>query len=262
MTTGELRLTVNKINGRHIFEDSYVSGAFKIGKTVWRQGIPLYYLLHVGGGYISGDSYKQDISVLKNAALYLTTQAATKVYKGTTPANVETTIQLAENSHLSLLQDPLILYENARFHQRTMINMASSSTLHYSEIFTPGWSPTEELFAYEELFNELSITIEGKRFYVDRLYWTRGIQQQMLHLGYYTHLASYICIDTISEDIYEELLAIQAEDCTIGISRLEKKGFVLKVAGMSSQTLESVIMQVDNIVRACRAWEPLQLRKY
>lgn len=262
MSTGELRLRLKNVNGRMLFEESYARGAFKLGKPVWRNGIPLYYLLHVGGGYVSGDTYTQQIELLDNTRLYLTTQAATKVYKGTTPAVVSTSIKLGEHSHLSLLQDPLILYEHATFHQMTTIELAKTSTIYYSEIMTPGWSPTKEPFTYKELYTELAIRRDGKLFYIDRLCWEKGQQQQLLQLGNYTHYGSFVCVDKLADSFYNELHKVTHLECEIGYSQLDKEGFVLKIAAKETQHIENVFQRIDDLLKVTKQEQPLRLRKY
>lgn len=261
MKTGELRLRLKNINGRILFEESYVRGAFKLGKPLWRNGVPLYYLLHVGGGYISGDIYTQDIELLDHTSLYLTTQAATKVYKGVVPAVVSTKIKIGEHSHLSLLQDPLILYEHATFHQTTEVELADTSTFYYSEIITPGWSPQKELFTYKELYNQFSIRRGGKLFYLDRLFW-QNRQQTLLQLGTYTHYGSYICIEQLPTSFFDQLNELTDEQCEIGYSKLDKEGFVLKVVAHQTQHIEAVFQKVDDLLRLRKKEDPLHLRKY
>lgn len=262
MITGEISLRLSNIQGRMLFEKSFVRGAFKLGKPVWRNGVPLYYLLHVGGGYISGDHYKQNIQLLNNTTLYLTTQAATKVYKGTKPAVVSTKIQIGENSHLTFLQDPLILYENATFHQLTEVELAATSTFYYSEMITPGWSKSTEPFLYNEFYSDFTVKKAGKLFYVDRLWWRKGEQPTMLHLGEYTHYGTYLCIESLPATFIEQLSGIESDDCQIGISLLKEDGFVMKVVANQTQIIESVFQQVDNALRERKCEKPLLLRKY
>lgn len=262
MTTGELRLRIKKEQDRHIFEESYVSGAFKLGKPLWKRGIPLYYLIHIGGGYVSGDHYTQAIDVLPNASLYLTTQAATKVYKGVKPAIVETTIRLGMHSHLSLLQDPLILYEDAMFNQTVAVELTATSSFYYSEILTPGWSSKKQLFMYREYYNDFSITCDGKLLYVDRLFWQKGMQQKTLQLGNYSHYGTFVCIEQLPNDFYEALTSLAVEDGEIGFSKIGQHGFLLKVVAHQTQAIEATFVELDNRIRAMKLLEPLLLRKY
>ncbi len=262
MMTGELSLRLINNQGRMVFEKSYVRGALKLGKPVWRNGVPLYYLLHVGGGYVSGDRYRQEIELLDHTSLYLTTQAATKVYKGQEPAIVSTTIKIGEGSHLSFLQDPLILYENATFHQLTEIELAPTSTLYFSEIITPGWSASAKPFLYNELYSDLTVKKDGKLFYVDRLCWGDGIQPTMLQLDSYTHYGTYLCIESLPNSFVEQLYQIEKVDCQIGISKLKEEGFVLKIIAKQTQAIETVFQEVDTMLRARKCENPLLLRKY
>jgi len=262
MITGEISLRLSNIQGRMLFEKSFVRGAFKLGKPVWRNGVPLYYLLHVGGGYISGDHYKQNIQLLNDTTLYLTTQAATKVYKGTKPAVVSTKIQIGVNSHLTFLQDPLILYENATFHQITEVELAATSTFYYSEIITPGWSKSTEPFLYNEFYSDFKVKKAGKLLYVDRLLWRKGEQSTLLHLGQYTHYGTYLCIESLPTSFKEQLSEIEGDDCQIGISFLKEDGFVMKVIANQTQIIESIFQQVDNMLRERKCEKPLLLRKY
>ena len=262
MTTGELSLRLKNKEGRMVMEEGYVSGAFKLGKPIWYGHIPLYYLIHVGGGYLSGDTYSQRIELLENTILYLTTQAATKVYKGKTPVSMTTTIRLGENSHLSLIQDPLILYENATYHQQTFVELAETSTFYYSEIITPGWSPSQKPFLYDELRMHLEVKKAGKYLYVDRLYWTKGIQQTMLQLNQFTHYGTYLCIEQLPIEFYEWLEHWEMPHCSIGVSTIEKAGFVCKIVASYTQAIEQAFSQIDQVIREHTKKTPVTLRKY
>lgn len=262
MTTGEMRLRLKNKGGRMVAEEGYVSGAFKLGKPIWHDHIPLYYLIHVGGGYLSGDTYIQQIELLENTALYLTTQAATKVYKGTIPATMTTNIQLGENSHLTLLQDPLILYENASYHQKTFVELADTSSFYYSEIITPGWSATQKPFLYDELRMHFEIKRAGKYLYMDRLYWTKGVQQTMLHLHQFTHYGTYLCIEQLPVEFYEWLENWEMPHCSIGVSTIENVGFVCKIVSTHTQAIEHAFSQLDEAIRKSTKKLPISLRKY
>lgn len=262
MTTGELKLRLINKAGRMVAEESFVSGAFKLGKPIWYDDVPLYYLIHVGGGYLSGDSYTQQIELLENTALYLTTQAATKVYKGTIPATMTTMIQLGEQSHLSLLQDPLILYENANYYQKTFVELAETSTFYYSEIITPGWSASQKSFLYDELRMHFEIKKAGKYLYIDRLYWTKGAQQTMLHLDRFTHYGTYVCIEQLPAEFYEWLESWEMPHCSIGVSTIENAGFVCKIVATHTQAIEHAFSHLDDAIRKNTNKVQIALRKY
>src|SRR5699024_12394541 len=55
------------------------------------------------------------------------------------------------------LPDQLILYRNADFRQRIVVNMHPQASLFLTDIITPGWSPDGEKFQYKQahLLNEV-----------------------------------------------------------------------------------------------------------
>ena len=101
-----------------------------------------YFLINPGGGYVDGDTYRMEITVEEEAELLLTTQSATKVYRTPNkPVVQETELILKKNSVLEYIPDPLIGYRDASYKQKNVIRMEQGSTLIYSDMLTPGWSP-------------------------------------------------------------------------------------------------------------------------
>lgn len=264
MNTGTLRLTVSRRGNRSIMKESFHAGALKLSRPLYIEHTPMYYLLHTGGGYVGGDIYEQTICVEAAASLLLTTQSATKIYKATTPSKQLTTIRLHGQSDLTLLQDPIIAYEGARFEQRTNVHMTSSSTLHYSEIFTAGWAEDGRLFTYDELYTHFDITMDGKKIYIDRVKWGNNNQRTMLQYGTFTHYGSYICIQQLDGQFFEALqqLIAQYTEANIGYSKIGIYGFTLKILANSTQLIEAVILKAYNLTRIAKNLKPLQIRKY
>ena len=66
-------------------------------------------------------------------------------------------LTLKEGSYLEYIPDPLIGYQDARYKQKNVIHMEKGCTLLYSDIITPGWSPSGEKFSYDtlQLINEI-----------------------------------------------------------------------------------------------------------
>ena len=158
--TGVLRLGAEERNGKTVAKNVYFQGAYKVMRPIYHDesGQACYYILNPGGGYLDGDRYQMKISLEKQAKLTLTTQSATKIYK--TPhshAYQEAEFNLKEGSYLEYIPDPLIGYQDARYKQKNVIHMEKGCTLLYSDIITPGWSPSGEKFSYDrlQLINEI-----------------------------------------------------------------------------------------------------------
>lgn len=170
--TGVLDLFASKKNEKTIISSCYYEGALKIARPIYLEGdSPSIYLIHVGGGYVNGDSYFTQIQVDDSAHLLVTTQSSTKVYKTPTePVRQQTKIKLGFGSVLEYIPDSLIAYEDARFIQETEVEIERDSCFFYSDIITPGWSKDGSFFKYEWIRSKLKIYRDGQLVLFDHLF--------------------------------------------------------------------------------------------
>jgi urease accessory protein len=270
--TGILRLDVEDRQGKTVAENVYFQGALKVMRPVYHDesGQACYYILNPGGGYLDGDCYKVQISLKEQARLTLTTQSATKVYKTpNTPAYQITEIFLQAGSYLEYIPDPLIMYRHARYKQKNVVRMEKGATFLYSDIITPGWSPDGEPFSYDklQLINEIYIDDELVTFDHIKL---NPAEQNMEAIGFmegYSHLGSMIVVgEQTTADLLDRLFnAISTNDMEykVGLSMLPVKGFTLRVLANSTQTIERIFTECQNIIS--KEWfntKPSFLRKY
>ena len=115
--TGVLHLSAKKRQQKTVLDDCYYEGAMKITRPVYlEENEPTLYCIHVGGGYVDGDRYKTSIHLSEAAAVSVTTQSSTKIYRTPTDCvKQETIINLARSSVLEYFPDPIIAYEDAKF---------------------------------------------------------------------------------------------------------------------------------------------------
>lgn len=270
--TGELSLDLEERKGKTVAKNVFFQGAFKVMRPIYHDdsGKVCYYLLNPGGGYLDGDRYRMKVTVNAGAKVTLTTQSATKVYK--TPkghAYQETDIVLEKGSYLEFLPDPLIAYENARYRQRNTIQMEPGSVFLYTDILTPGWSPSGKKFTYHtvQLINE--IYVGGDLAVFDHIKLSPG-QQDISGLGFmegYSHIGSMIVVgeQTNSEllnELYEVIIS-QGADVKFGLSELVIPGLSIRILGNSTQVIERIIFECRRLIH--ERWfgiTPNSLRKY
>ncbi|GAA0136255.1 urease accessory protein UreD [Paenibacillus sp. YSY-4.3] len=256
--TGVLQLTVQRKQERTVLAEVYNQGASKVTPPIYLDdsGLPCFYMLNLGGGYVDGDRYKTDIHLCDDAHMLLTTQSSTKIYKTLkVPVLHEMDIRLEQGSYLEFISDPLIAYRHARYKQETVVRMARGATLVYGEIITPGWSPDGALFQYNRLQLRTVVYIEDELVVFDNLPLTpetRSMEGLGLLEGY-THLGSLLVIGDnvprgMAETLGEELEAA-GHLCRVGISALAVSGFSLRVLAMSTLQIENVFEQCRRVVR-------------
>jgi urease accessory protein len=270
--TGVLRLGAEERNGKTVAKNVYFQGAYKVMRPIYHDesGQACYYILNPGGGYLDGDRYQMKISLEKQAKLTLTTQSATKIYK--TPhshAYQEAEFNLKEGSYLEYIPDPLIGYQDARYKQKNVIHMEKGCTLLYSDIITPGWSPSGEKFSYDKLQLINEIYMENELVVYDHIKLspaTQNINALGLMEGY-SHLGSMIVVDEkTNHDLLDRLYEAvpnQTREYKIGLSLLPIPGFTVRVLANATQTIERIFSEFHNIIS--QEWfskTPSFLRKY
>ncbi|WP_226584331.1 urease accessory protein UreD [Halobacillus litoralis] len=253
--TGFLSLQATKRDSRTVVHGFY-EGAFKFTRPVKLEDDSVsIYLIHVGGGYVEGDTYFTSIHLEEGAELSVTSQASTKVYKTLeNPVEQKTTIRLAPSSILEYCLDPLIMYEGAKFLQETTVEMAGDSCFFYSDIVTPGWSEAGENFRYQWYRNKLKVIRDEKLVLFDHLLLEPDEDLEgVLQLEGYTHVGSFVIFHpeasrTFGDRLYEEVASFDLS-VRLGISNMESGGIVVRLLGNKTQTLESVMDRIHTFAR-------------
>ena len=252
-------LTIAKSGEKHKAEKAYFTGIAKLARALYldTDGIPCYYLMQLGGGYVENEKFRNAIHVKENARAIVTTQAATKVYKcmNELPSYQRNEIELEENSVLEFVTDNVILYKDAMFRQDTTIRLRDTSTLMYTEGLTSGWSPDGKRFQYSSVQMKLRMFLNDKPIMLDNLKLDTRVDQ-MDSLGFfeeYSNYSSLIVIDSLVDAKLIDTLRDKIKDLKLdikaGITKLECNGFVLRVLGNLTQDLEKAIFACINYIR-------------
>lgn len=271
--TGYLELGMQVKNGAYSAKTLLQMGALRVSPAMYldTSGIPCYFMLSLGGGFVAGDQYENKFVLEDEAKLILTTQSPNKIFKSPNriPAVQKTSIYLGQGSQLEYIADNLIAYEDAYYVQETVIHMKEDSSLTYIDGITPGWAPTGEKFKYDEVKLKTQIYKDGQPILLDYLKLTPKISnmQALGMLEHYTHFGTMMVIDDrITDEMIKEMRGLIDElDKSIhyGISKPYCKGFVLRILSNLTQDIEKVIEVCHDYIRAkVYEVEPLRLRKY
>ena len=256
---GEFCIELEKRENVTIISKKYFNGLVKVSPTIHldKEKISTYFILGLGGGYVEGEKYRNEIYLKEDARAIITTQAATKVYKCLNghKTEQETIIKLENYSVLEYISDSVILYKDSNYKQENNIYLTSSSTLIYCDGITSGWSSDGNKFQYNSLQLRTKIYVDNKLVLLDNLL-VNPKEDDVTGLGYfegYENFGSLIVIDyRISKEIIE-LLRKKLKDLNLpisyGISQLEENGFILRVLGNLTQNIEYAIRVCHNYVR-------------
>lgn len=254
--TGVLELSAAKKQPKTIISSCYYEGALKITRPVYlEEDLPSIYLIHVGGGYVDGDTYLTDLAVEEGAELAVTTQSSTKVYKTPKkPVVQQTNLTLGKGSVLEYIPDPLIAYEGARFIQDTVVRMEEEACFFYSDIITPGWAEDGSLFRYDWIRSKLKVYNKEKLVLFDHLLLEPDADMDgIMQMEGYTHIGMFLIIHdeadkAFLDGLYEKMEAFQS-DVRFGLSALPESGVILRVLAWNTGIIEKMIAHAHTFAR-------------
>ncbi|MGO8670692.1 MAG: urease accessory protein UreD [Capsulimonadaceae bacterium] len=205
-------------------------------------GACLVHLQNVAGGILAGDRLTTCINVGPGARAQITTTGATRVYRsdGVETACQETRAHVGAGGLLEYLPDPLIPFAGARLTQSTDIRLADGAGLLCWETVSPGRVAHGELFDYDRLALDLTITATSRPILRERLRLEPRVRamQSSGRLGHYRFWSSfYACRVGASAPelsaLEQTLMSMAATlttpgECVWGASLLSAHGVVVK----------------------------------
>ncbi len=231
-------------------------------------GMPCVYILSSGGPNVDGDRYRQEISVGRNAFAHISTGAATKIasmrYNYSALAQH---ISLDEGAYLEYLPEPTIPCAHARYVSDTLLTVAPTATLVYSEIYLSGRRHygEGEMFAYDLL----SVATTGERPDGVRLFREKYVVRPELHSprvmgemdGYDVFANVVVMLPEAAVDaLYRRLRSLPGRNrsVAVGVSHLPfGAGLQVKLLADSSQTAKMFVRHVCSQVRQTVKGVPL-----
>ncbi|MGB3491381.1 MAG: urease accessory protein UreD [Elainellaceae cyanobacterium] len=118
------------------------------------------YTMNSSPGLLAGDHLNVEIHLKPNAQLYLTDQAATKVHRMPQPqtsASLTTHLTVEAGATLEYVPEPLILFNEAEFHQTTQVTLHPTAQLFLSDIFLPGRLARKEYYGFRQYNSRLQV---------------------------------------------------------------------------------------------------------
>lgn len=143
----------------------------------------------LGGGLVHGDDVTLDVRVDAGATAVITTQASTKIYKGS--SRQRTDVRVAGDGAALVVPDPVVPYRDATFTQVTDVDLGNESTLVLCDVLTAGRVAYGERWSAARLDVTLRITRAGACVLHDRLLLAGDVASRMQR---FTALATAIVI--------------------------------------------------------------------
>ncbi|MBE3556803.1 MAG: urease accessory protein UreD [Firmicutes bacterium] len=114
------------------------------------------------GGILQGDRYRVRLDLHERAALRLTTQAATKLYRMPQQmAKQKMEVRLGDGAFFCYLPEEVIPFAESNFEQRIDVHLGKGARAVLWEILTPGRSGIHEYFRYRRYQTRMHVWESG-----------------------------------------------------------------------------------------------------
>lgn len=204
-----------------------------------------------GGGLVDGDVVGIKVEVLPAAHLYLGTQSSTKVYKseGRGGCTQETYGKVHEGALAIICPDPVVPFAGSIYRQKQVWEVHPDGNLILFDWIQPGRSENGEVFAYQKLTVELTLSHFGRGPFLKERFELEPKKQNPFRKGRFGNFQTYFSVYFIGkkakmliESLQENMLSMNsspsdtvsensATNLWVSLSACENEGVMLKALG-------------------------------
>jgi urease accessory protein len=221
-----------------------------------RNGSAYLQIVNPSGGLFEGDSAEVEVSLQRGAHLYLTTQAATKIYPAEHGEVTRQHIRLrvASGAILEYFPLPLIPFARAMYVQEMALHVESGGMCLVAEALAPGRVARGERFAYHMVRGRVEAWVDAQLALFEQLslkpeqhsYEGLGVLDGKSYVASLYVLTSQVLDPWIPG--WNRRLTEQYGEC-IGITALAHGGLIVRLLG---QTGQQVLRRLDAVHRLIR----------
>jgi urease accessory protein len=272
---GRLDLDFVYQQGKTLVHRSQAQAPLKFQRPFYPEGDGVCHgvMLHTAGGIVGGDRLSLQISLGEESHAFLTTAAATKLYRSTGATSVQATrIALGSGACLEWFPQEVIVFNGGRYHQHTHVELAEGAVWMGWELARLGRSARRESFQKGEWRSHTEIWRNGVPLWIDRQFVTGGsaMLQNPQGLGGCPVIGSFALVgtpiasdivDTIRKQWDEYVLSsilsppsagnTRSSSCreSFGVSRLAN-GVLCRYRGTSTLQARRLFLTAWDVVRA------------
>lgn len=160
-------------------------------------GMAFVYVQNPTGGVFAGDRLRCEVAAEAGTRVHLTTQSATRLYRMEGgEAEQELRFTLGEGAYVEHIPEALIPQADARFVQRTVVDLGRDAAFVAMEMLAPGRLARRERFAYDGVRLQTAVSRAGRELCVDTLSLEPGRRPPELPglLGAHDYLGSLLAV--------------------------------------------------------------------
>lgn len=244
--TAHGRLTFERAGGLTAIRELYGESPLRLLTPRSRGPAAIVFTSMLGGGLLDGDRLRLDVSVGKGARACVCTQGPTRVFRSLRGSASELFARVEEDAVLALVPDPVACFSDARFEQRTEIDLAATASLVLWDVLSAG----RDGWGFARCRSALSVRRAGRPLVDDALLLDPAHGALPQRLGRFHALATLLLAGPLFSSVRDSVKArIEAAPVARGARLLESASalagdaLLVRLAGAS----------VEEVLRALRA---------
>lgn len=217
------------------------------------------YTGSLGGGLVGGDAIRLAVSVGAGATGFVSTQAATKVYRSPAGTSVALDGTVAGHARLIVWPDPVIPFADSAYEQRQAFTLERGAALVVVDGMTSGRRGSGERWRFNRFASRLTVSYDGRLVLADAVALSADEGALAPRMGRFDVLCTLAIVcgpddplraesDRMLEALASQPLERRA-DLLMGGSPLGTSGCVVRLAGRS-------VEDVGRAVRGLLAFVP------
>jgi urease accessory protein len=271
---GVLELGLARRNGTTCVEHHYQRAPLHTYRPIHLDAnlpeMAFVFVQQFGDGFVDGDRCRIDIDCGPDAAVHVTTQAATNLYRAERNfATQLVDLRAGRGAVLEYLPDPVVPFRGSRFFQRTRVTADLDSTVILAELLVPGRVARGEIHAYDIYRAETEARRpDGTLLFADtlRLRPSEGEGPRSLSLlgGSDVVATLYVVTRRASAPRLVQLLrqAVSDSDVLAGVSELPNGcGASARLLGPTSKSVRAALANAWNAARLALLGAPAPDRR-
>lgn len=210
-------------------------------------------LINTAGGIAGGDRLEYSVAALPGASIAVTSQAAEKVYRALNePAHVTTRLKARESSRLAWLPQETIIFNWARLHRMTEIELFSGSQLLALEWLVLGRAAHGEVVVGGSISDSWHVKKDGRLIWADSFRITDEIFPHLSRKALLSKCTAIAMLIYLGPDLdkrlefLREILSSLGCDCAVTlVAGLIVARFAAKQSSDLKIALRSFLQQVE-----------------
>jgi urease accessory protein len=199
------------------------------------------FLAGLGGGLLGGDHYEIGVEAGPAVSAFLSTQAATKVYRSSAGSSQRLRARVADGAVLAIVPDPVVCFADARYRQTIEVELAPEGSIALFDAYTCGRSARGEKWSFASYESRTTVVRSGRPVVIDAVRLDPAHGPISDRMGRFEAVLSLLVLGRGFAAVREAMIECGASPLAragpvIAVSPISDDGAILRVAARSFET--------------------------